>query len=238
MIISKCVCFFFLLFFISLPIYVHSDWFVNAHKHKRRVYHINQSQLNITSHIQSYCDRGIASYHVTFPHSFSLTHQANSRHAVEGLLKLNGLWGGKRDTNSHCNFTCWCHCWYDVSLEKRVTYKLFNVTIYLYLYFFFLIQYFEEPLPTLPPWRICPWYIHTYIQYIHTVEGNGYRQLFGYWHSSDICYACYAEDYFYILQTIIVLYKPLILKKQSWYSKNQWARFFFLQRWYTKYHSY
>ncbi len=47
------------------------------------IYHINQSQPNITSHIQSYRDGGVASSHVTFPHSFLITpHQT---HAI--------LWG-------------------------------------------------------------------------------------------------------------------------------------------------
>ncbi len=44
---------------------------------------MNQSQLTITSHIQSYCDGGIASSHVTL--------------TLGGLLKLNGLRGGERD---------------------------------------------------------------------------------------------------------------------------------------------
>ncbi len=34
---------------------------------------MNQSQPNITSHIQSYRDGGIASSHMTYPHSFSVT---------------------------------------------------------------------------------------------------------------------------------------------------------------------
>ncbi len=43
----------------------------NAHKHK--IYRMNQSQPNITSHVQSYRDGGITSSHVTFSHSFSIT---------------------------------------------------------------------------------------------------------------------------------------------------------------------
>ncbi len=34
---------------------------------------MKQSQQNITSHIQSYHDGGIASSHMSFPHSFSIT---------------------------------------------------------------------------------------------------------------------------------------------------------------------
>ncbi len=59
---------------------------------------MNQSQPNKTSDIQSHRYRGIASYNVTFPHLFSLTPPENSPHALSGLLKLNGLWGGKTPT--------------------------------------------------------------------------------------------------------------------------------------------
>ncbi len=42
------------------------------------IYRMNQSQPIITSHVQSYRDGGVASSHVTFAHSFSVTpHQTN-----------------------------------------------------------------------------------------------------------------------------------------------------------------
>lgn len=53
---------------------------------------MNQSQPNITSHIQSHRDRGIASYNVTLPPCILTYPPENSQHALEGLLKLNGLW--------------------------------------------------------------------------------------------------------------------------------------------------
>jgi len=43
---------------------------------------------------------------MTFPHSFSITQSQ-----LGGQLKVKGLRGGKRDTASHCNFTCRCRCW-------------------------------------------------------------------------------------------------------------------------------
>ncbi len=69
------------------------------------IYRMNQSQPNITSHIQSYCDGGIASSHVTF-RLFILNYPPpNSRLALGGLLKLNGLRGGERDADSRCIIT-------------------------------------------------------------------------------------------------------------------------------------
>ncbi len=97
----------------------------------------------------------------------------NSLHALVGLLKLNGLRGGKRDADSHCNFTCWCRCCtilmlYSISYEKRIIYTLFNVIfcnicLVLLLYCCTLFSHFEEALPTLPlcvlrgnaPWCTC-----------------------------------------------------------------------------------
>ncbi len=63
---------------------------------------MNQSQQNLTSHIQSY--RIV----------FSELPPANSPHTLEGLLKLNGLRGGEND-----NWT--------LSLEKQGVYTFFNV---------------------------------------------------------------------------------------------------------------
>ncbi len=47
----------------------------NKHKQAQEVwiYRMNQSQPNITSHIQSYRNGGIASSHVTFTRLFSVT---------------------------------------------------------------------------------------------------------------------------------------------------------------------
>ncbi len=99
MVISKCVsCL--LIFKISLPIntiilFIQTDSQTLTNT-IGNIYLMNQSQLIITSHIQSYRNRGIASSLMTFPHSFSIT-PPNSRHTLEGLLKLNGLRGGERD---------------------------------------------------------------------------------------------------------------------------------------------
>ncbi len=101
-------------FLISLPtnaiiLFIQTDsrmW--NMHEHG--IYCMNQSQSNITSHIQSYCDGGIASSHVTFACSFSIT-----PHQTVSLLG-------------------------NVSLKKQVIYTLFNYIFcnicFLYKFFF------------------------------------------------------------------------------------------------------
>ncbi len=146
MVISKCVsCL--LIFKISLPIntiilFIQTDSRTLTNT-IGNIYLMNQSQLIITSHIQSYRNRGIASSLMTFPHSFSIT-PPNSRHTLEGLLKLNGLRGGERDADSRWNFTCWCRCW---TLSKVLIYTLFNVIfskicVILFLYY----KYFSHPI--------------------------------------------------------------------------------------------
>jgi len=64
-------------FLISLPINA-IIVYIQANSRKRTklwggIYCTNQSYPIITDHIQSQQDGGIASSHVTFPHSFSIT---------------------------------------------------------------------------------------------------------------------------------------------------------------------
>jgi len=65
-----------------------------------------------------------------FPPFFLNYPPPNPLHALGGLLKLNGLRGGKRDADPRCNSTCW-------SLLDSVIYTPFNVifnNIYIVLF--------------------------------------------------------------------------------------------------------
>ncbi len=93
----------------------------------------------------------------------------NPPHALGGLLKLNGLRGGKTDADSRCNFTRWCRCW-TVFLYKNKLFIHFLMpcfVIFALFYYcttiFFLIQFFVDAMPPLLPWRKRP-YINIYIR--------------------------------------------------------------------------
>lgn len=52
----------------------------------------------ITNCIKLQCNGAIASFHLTFPHSFSNYRPPITTNGLGGLLKLNRLRGGKRVT--------------------------------------------------------------------------------------------------------------------------------------------
>ncbi len=99
----------------------------------------------------------------------------NPPHALGGLLKLNGLRGGKRDADPRCNFICWCRCW-TVSLQKQVIYTPFNVifhnicmVLFLYYKFFSSNILRRHRLPCLLRGNAPDIYIYIYIYtHIHT----------------------------------------------------------------------
>ncbi len=110
----------------------------------------------------------------------------NPPHALGGLLKLNGLSGGKRG-----NFICWCRCW-TVSLQKQVIYTpliviFHNICIVLFLYnkFFSSNILRRHWLPCLlrgnaPDIYI---YIYTYIYihiYMHTPHTHTHTHIYIY----------------------------------------------------------
>ncbi len=104
---------------------------------------MNQPQPIITSHIQSHHDGGIASSHVTFPPFILNYPPLNPPHALGGLLKLNGLRGGERDTDSRCNFSCWCCCW-TMFLQKKTS-DLYTYILWYWRCFILVLQFFFSP---------------------------------------------------------------------------------------------
>ncbi len=133
---------------------------------RERIYCMNQSQPNQSYPIILRWRCCLLSH--DFP-SFILNYPPpDSPHALVGLLKLNGLRGGKRVQTLAVTLPA------DVTVEQSFFRKIsdlytFNVifcntgvVLFLYTNVFFLIQYFEETLPLLPPRRKRP-YIYIYI---------------------------------------------------------------------------
>ncbi len=102
----------------------------NMHKHKR----LDLSHEPIKAeHNQTHRDEGIASSHVTF---------LRSRHALQTLLKLNGLRRGERDADSHCNFTYWCRCRTMFQWFIHFLMLFCNICVTLFLYY----SFFSKPI--------------------------------------------------------------------------------------------
>ncbi len=163
--LSKCVsCL--LIFKISLPIntiilFIQTDSQTLTNT-IGNIYLMNQSQLIITSHIQSYRNRGIASSLMTFPHSFSITPTKLTAH-FRGSVKNSMGSGEAREMQTHAGTlpagvaVGHCQkCWF---IHFLMLYLVRFALFYFCTTNIFLIQFFEEALAPFPPQRKCPFYV-------------------------------------------------------------------------------